>query len=756
MKKIIVFVLSLIALVSISGIGFEAAQPTFNVDVSSMLDSNNSNLDSTLTAKAYGSKVQLDGNLAVNTNYSFAFWIVNGTVRHDLAIDHSFVVTGEMDIQAVFSNASEHAAIFMDTNGKIIDTQYVLNGSGAQDPTQSIQTASDIFFSEYIEGSSYNKAIEIYNGTGADVDLTDYTVEVYSNGSQTANNTETFDGAGILANGETYVLRNSSADSGISSVSDSDSSIANFNGDDALTLSKNGIVIDMFGVTGEDPGSEWTVGNGSTKEHTLVRNPDVFSPADSWDPNEWTVYEQDDFSYLGSHSVSYTTAMPDKVGYVVNPSTPWDHSLSNMSDDQVFTLQYTKDTNTTQTLTVNNETGTESTDFDYNTLVNISADPASSGEFFSHWETGGEIVSFNETYRLTLLEDREITAVYQATPETRLPVITMSNDLALRTGYESYLVQFDHSEDYDLIDYGLLTSNENRSIELHEPGVTKYTGSSFIDSSNEFLMSLKLSGETVRGYLVLEDSQGDQTHYYTLYTDTLSPSILGVTDDTIELGQTYNPLSGVSAEDNIEGDVTDDIIYTVEDSTGNEVSSPGDFSGLSVGSYTITYSVTDTSGNEATKASTLSIATYPVETFIETFTNLELTASSYAAGSYSGDNSITWNYTESRGDYTLDGKAIMLDKDGDNSSLYATIDGGISSFSVDYYDAFNGAAEVELYINDTLIATSTSLNDGDGSNYGTFEVTGIDVSGQFTLKILAADSQMVLDNLTWTTYSNPQ
>jgi len=141
------------------------------------------------------------------------------------------------------------------------------------------------------------------------------------------------------------------------------------------------------------------------------------------------------------------------------------------------------------------------------------------------------------------------------------------------------------------------------------------------------------------------------------------------------------------------------------------------------------------------------------QTFVETFTNLELTGSSYAAGSYSGDNSITWDYTESRGDYTLDGKAIMLDKDGDNSSLYATIEGGISSFSVDYYDAFSGAAEVELYINDTLIATSPPLdNDGDGSNYGTFEVTGIDVSGQFILKILAADSQTVLDNLTWTQF----
>ncbi len=46
-------------------------------------------------------------------------------------------------------------------------------------------TPTDVFFSEYIEGSSNNKALEIYNGTGAPVDLAagGYTVQMYFNGS---------------------------------------------------------------------------------------------------------------------------------------------------------------------------------------------------------------------------------------------------------------------------------------------------------------------------------------------------------------------------------------------------------------------------------------------------------------------------------------------------------------------------------------------------------------------------------------------
>ncbi|HEX7224775.1 MAG TPA: hypothetical protein VF367_04260, partial [Candidatus Limnocylindria bacterium] len=45
--------------------------------------------------------------------------------------------------------------------------------------------SDDLFISEYIEGSSFNKAIEIYNGTGAAVDLAaaGYTLQLYSNGA---------------------------------------------------------------------------------------------------------------------------------------------------------------------------------------------------------------------------------------------------------------------------------------------------------------------------------------------------------------------------------------------------------------------------------------------------------------------------------------------------------------------------------------------------------------------------------------------
>ena len=68
------------------------------------------------------------------------------------------------------------------------------------------QAAGDLFFSEYIEGSSNNKALEIYNGTGAAVDLAagGYSVQMFFNGSASAGLTINL--TGTVAKGDVFVL----------------------------------------------------------------------------------------------------------------------------------------------------------------------------------------------------------------------------------------------------------------------------------------------------------------------------------------------------------------------------------------------------------------------------------------------------------------------------------------------------------------------------------------------------------------------
>jgi len=167
--------------------------------------------------------------------------------------------------------------------------------------------AEDLFISEYIEGSSNNKAIEIFNGTGADVELSNYSLELYSNGSDTVSNTVTL--SGTLSNGNVYVLANSSAAQEILDVANTtNNSVINFNGDDAVVLKNNGEIIDVFGKIGEDPGSSWGSEENTTKDHTLVRKSSILSGdkngADDFDPAiEWDSYPKNTFTQLGTHTM---------------------------------------------------------------------------------------------------------------------------------------------------------------------------------------------------------------------------------------------------------------------------------------------------------------------------------------------------------------------------------------------------------------------------------------------------------------------
>ena len=122
--------------------------------------------------------------------------------------------------------------------------------------------AIDLFFSEYGEGSSTNKYLEIYNGTGADVDLGNYLIMQVNNGGNWYENIDTL--SGTLVNGDVYVIANTSADPSILAEADlTESAITNFSGDDARSLIKvvNGdtTILDYIGSTPDDPGNGWAV-----------------------------------------------------------------------------------------------------------------------------------------------------------------------------------------------------------------------------------------------------------------------------------------------------------------------------------------------------------------------------------------------------------------------------------------------------------------------------------------------------------------
>ncbi|KFN50239.1 lamin tail domain-containing protein [Arenimonas composti] len=172
--------------------------------------------------------------------------------------------------------------------------------------------ATDLLISEYIEGSSNNKAVEIYNGTDAEVNLGtgQYVLQVYANGGTSPSSTITLTGS--IAAGDVYVIANSSAVAAVTGVADLTTGSLSHNGDDALVLRRGGsagTVVDSFGRVGEDPGTEWGTGAHGTADATLRRKATVCAGDtvidDAFDPStQWDAYANDTFAGLGSHTAS--------------------------------------------------------------------------------------------------------------------------------------------------------------------------------------------------------------------------------------------------------------------------------------------------------------------------------------------------------------------------------------------------------------------------------------------------------------------
>lgn len=173
-------------------------------------------------------------------------------------------------------------------------------GGGTVDPEPEPEPGNaDLFISEYVEGSSYNKYIEIYNPTNETIDLSAYAIDLNTDGGASWSKDGTGHSnyselSGTIAAKSTIVYKNSNAEiySGQATVC----SAINFNGNDPVGLFKNGVLIDIIG----------TFNGGSAdfaKDVTLRRKSNVTAPSSTYDASQWETLSKDDVSGLGSHTM---------------------------------------------------------------------------------------------------------------------------------------------------------------------------------------------------------------------------------------------------------------------------------------------------------------------------------------------------------------------------------------------------------------------------------------------------------------------
>ena len=158
------------------------------------------------------------------------------------------------------------------------------------------QAAPELFFSEYIE-SGGEKALEIYNPTDSTVDLSSYTVELYSNANSTVQSSLTL--TGTLASGEVYVISYGPDTQALIDATDAENAVANFNGNDASVLKKDGAIIDIIGVV--------AAGVYFAEDVTLVRNASIVAGNTTYTPAEWSS-QATEFTHIGSHTCDLPAA----------------------------------------------------------------------------------------------------------------------------------------------------------------------------------------------------------------------------------------------------------------------------------------------------------------------------------------------------------------------------------------------------------------------------------------------------------------
>lgn len=228
------------------------------------------------------------------------------------------------DISVLSGSSKLSAPVALDATN-VTSTSFTANWQAVEDATdyglyvytktEDNVNASDLFISEYVEGSSNNRAIEIYNGTGATVDLSSYTLKQAVNGEGWDKDVSySLPLSGNLANNTTYVIANAQASA--ATVAKADLTIAysttaqggrimSFTGDDAMGLFKNNVLIDLIG----NPIQKTDIAT----DMTIIRVETVHGPNADFDEEEWYVEDKDYIDDLGTHSFDGSSVIYEEI-----------------------------------------------------------------------------------------------------------------------------------------------------------------------------------------------------------------------------------------------------------------------------------------------------------------------------------------------------------------------------------------------------------------------------------------------------------
>ena len=241
-----------------------------------------------------GTTTPLDINVPLTTNQTLYVYANNNGCTNE----KSFTVTINASPIPILNVIQPTCAIPTGT----IEVTSPLNGSGSGLP-------ANLFISEVTDAANGLGAltyVEIYNGTGSSVDLSNYKLNTYNNGSATVNSSCDNTLSGIINNNSTVVVAIGSASnqggitpnlvfSGCTGINDNDNI--------RLTKVDTGQDIDLWGDTADV--SFTPLGQAG---YTYRRLPTATVPSLSWNPADWVIIDDAatvvDYSNIGQHTLS--------------------------------------------------------------------------------------------------------------------------------------------------------------------------------------------------------------------------------------------------------------------------------------------------------------------------------------------------------------------------------------------------------------------------------------------------------------------
>ncbi|TBR38007.1 ExeM/NucH family extracellular endonuclease [Marinomonas agarivorans] len=181
----------------------------------------------------------------------------------------------------------------------------------------SASANADLIISQYVEGSSFNKVLELYNAGSQTQNLADYSIVKYQNGDANRPKTILLDSVSLAA-GEVYVVAHPLAHNDLLALTDQTTGSLDFNGDDPLALvNKNsGATVDFFGQYGDV---------NFAKDKTFSRTDLTPIANGDWNLSAWVKSAKNDFAGVGE--------APQSGG------DPTDFACANESFTPIYAIQ---------------------------------------------------------------------------------------------------------------------------------------------------------------------------------------------------------------------------------------------------------------------------------------------------------------------------------------------------------------------------------------------------------------------------------